>query len=133
MDKTAAGVVADPANLQGHSRTFDGMQVNPREGDVDRPADEVEALLGNMAAAARQERVVGRGPVAGDDVDLVVSPQPAVDQVEEFDGIYVHDGLLVGEVATQNPVYCIEGFDVIGSVGSPEGNCEPFFCVGVEE
>ena len=66
-------------------------------------------------------------------MDLVASPQPVVDQIEEFDGIDVHDGLLIGEVAAHDPVYCIECVDVVGSVGSPEGDGKPFFGMGVEK
>ena len=71
--------------------------------------------------------------LAGDDVDFVASPQSAVDQIEEFDGFDVHDSLLVGEVAAQDPVDRIEGVDVIGSFSVAEGDGEPFFGVGVEE
>ena len=133
MDKAGTGIVADSSQPQGHSCTSDRMQIGARDGDVDCLADEVEAVLGHVATLARQKRVVGGGTVTGDDMDLVASSQPVVDQIEVFDGFDVHDGLLVGEVAAHDPVYCIEGVDVVGSVGFPEGNCKPFLGVSIEE
>lgn len=122
MDKAGARVVADPAQLQGDGRSPDVMQVGTRDGNVDSFTNEVEAMLGNVAAIVRQNRIVGWGPVAGDDVYLVAPSQSVVDQVEEFDGFDVHDRLLIGVVAAQYPVYRIEGFDVIGPVGFSEGD-----------
>src|SRR6185369_7197381 len=126
MDKAGSRIVADSSQPQGHSRASDRMQIGAGNGDVDCLADEVEAVLGDMAAFAREKRVVGGGSVTGDDMDLVSSPQPVVDEIEVFDGIDIHDGLLVGEMAAHDPVNGIEGFDVIAPVCSPEGNGDTF-------
>ena len=58
MDKAGTGVVADPPQLQGDSRTSDRMQVGAWDCDVDRLADEVKAVLGDMATATRKQRIV---------------------------------------------------------------------------
>ena len=133
MNKASTGIVADPPHLKSHGRTPDRMQVDTGDINVNSLAIEVEAVFGYVASVARQERVEGRGAEAGNDVDFVASPKPVIDQVEEFDGLDVHDGLLVGEAAAHDPVYRIEGVDVIGSIRIPKGNGDPLFGVGVEE
>ena len=131
MNEAGTGIVADPPPLKSHGRTPDCMQVDTGDINVDSLAVEVEAVFGYVAPVARQERVEGRGAEAGNDVDFVASPKPVIDEVEEFDGSDIHDGLLVGEAAAHDRVYRIECVDVIGSVGFPEGNGEPLFGVGV--
>ena len=80
-----------------------------------------------------QKRVVGRGTVAGDDVNLVSSPKLLVDQVEILYGIDIHDGYLVGVVAPHDPVYGMQGVKVIRSIRPPEVNGESIVCVVVEK
>lgn len=126
MDKAGTRVVADPSQLQGHSRLPDRFQVDARDVDVHGPTEEVEAVSGDTPAFGHKERVVGRRPEAGDDVDLVSTSQPLIDKVEIFNGVDIHVGLLVGEVAAQNPVYRIECVEIIAAVRPPEGNREPF-------
>lgn len=133
MDKAFAGIVADPSQLQGHGRMSDRSQVDTRNGDIDCPAFKVETVLGNLLFVGQKQRVVGRRPVAGDDVDLVTSTQPLVDKAEVFNGIDVHDGLLVSVVTAQNPVDRMQGVEIISTVPSPESNGEAFLCVGVIE
>jgi len=89
VDKAFTGIITDPSQLQGHSRMPYLVQTDTRNGDVNGLADEVEAMAGDMSAITLKERVVGRGPIAGDDVDLVSSSQFLVNEVEIFNGIYI--------------------------------------------
>ena len=102
-------VIADASALHLHG---DGAQLGERhvgQEPVHRLAEPVLAVLGDAAASARAQHLVGgRRAVGGDDVDVVVRAGLLVDRPDEVEEMRVHVGRLVLAPVAQEIVHPLQ-------------------------
>lgn len=125
MDKSGPWIIADAAVLQFQRRLPNGTMFDAGNVEIQRLTFNVKTMAGGATTSLHQHRIVFGRSIAGDDMNLAISTEGFLHQVDVLDKLGVHRGHLTSVMTSQDMVDVVERGEVVATLFVAKPDAQP--------
>lgn len=126
-------VESDPAVPQFEGGLAKLCRRNPRDQEIDCLSLHVQAVLGDMSVRPNQHGIVLRRPKTGNHVDLFLTAEFLLHQIDMLQHTHVDSSDFARVMATQEVIHIIERHKVIVPVFVSVGDIQSLICPDAQQ